>query len=59
MRYACIKKEGHFALFCSLCKAGLFSYFFRHVRDEDVYPALEALPARLITDYEGTGPAGA
>ena len=28
--------------------AGLFSYFFKHVRDEDVYAALEALPASLI-----------
>ena len=28
--------------------AGLFSYFFKHVRDEDVYAALEALPAGLI-----------
>ena len=28
--------------------AGLFSYFFKHVRDGDVYPALEALPEDLL-----------
>jgi hypothetical protein len=34
--------------------ASLFSYFFKHVRDTDVYPALKALPAdqiQAITQY--------
>ena len=31
-------------------RAGLFSYFFKHVRDDDVLPALAALPA----DFLGT-----
>jgi predicted transposase YdaD len=28
--------------------AGLFSYFFKHVRDQDVYPALKSLPESVI-----------
>ena len=28
--------------------AGLFSYFFKHVRDKDVYPALQSLPESVI-----------
>ncbi|MDP6969579.1 MAG: Rpn family recombination-promoting nuclease/putative transposase [Gammaproteobacteria bacterium] len=28
--------------------AGLFSYFFKHVRDQDVYPALKSLPDSVI-----------
>jgi predicted transposase YdaD len=37
-------------------RAGLVSYFFKHVRDKDVLPALIALPAALlrrITDESG------
>ena len=29
-------------------RAGLFSYFFKHVRDDDVLPALAALPAAFL-----------
>ena len=28
--------------------AGLLSYFFKHVRDQDVYPALKSLPESMI-----------
>ena len=34
--------------------AGLFSYFFKHIRDKDVLPALTALPTALLRNIART-----
>ena len=43
-----VQKQSDTALF-QQGRAGLFSYFFKHVRDDEILPALAALPAAWLS----------